>query len=408
MRRASIFILCALFAVATGCNARGPGIGLGDGGSSDGGGGGGGGGGDGGGGGGGNGGGDGGTPCLAGETQCVGQAFQTCQNGVFTTKTTCTAPQVCAHGLGCAACDPSIPTVCQNGNVYTCNTDGTIGSQTQNCGGQTCTNGACGGAGSNCAAGTGLVYVVDEAGQLLSFNPKNNANTFTVLGQLSCNGGASWPGYGGGTSSPFSMSVDRQANAWILYSSGKIFKVPVSNPSNCTDSGWSPGAGGFQLMGMGFVSDSAGAQTEKLYIAGGNAGSTANGNFAYIDPTTLQPHTVGSYSASTYGPELTGTGGAKLFGYFPGSPSKVVEIDKTNGTQGQSWALPNTSNVMAWAFAHWGGRFYIFVTEGSTPHVFLLDPTNNGKVTDITPAGDSYIVVGAGVSTCAPVQTPVP
>ena len=143
------------------------------------------------------------------------------------------------------------------------------------------------------------------------------------------------------------MSVDREGNAWVLYSSGQIFKVPVVNPSTCTNSGFSPGTSGYQLMGMGFVATSAGAQTEHLYIAGGRAGrANASGNIGYIDPATLQVTTVGTFTAQTYGPELTGTGDAKLYGYFPDTGNtRVVQIDPATGAEGQSWPLPGAHGL---------------------------------------------------------------
>ena len=63
-------------------------------------------------------------------------------------------------------------------------------------------------------------------------------------------------------------------------------------------------------------------------------------------------------------------------------------------------------SVTAWAFAHWGGRFYIFTTHstlfgGESSKVLRLDPTT-GKVTTLLNSSP-YRVVGAGVSTCAPV-----
>lgn len=58
-----------------------------------------------------------------------------------------------------------------------------------------------------------------------------------------------------------------------------------------------------------------------------------------------------------------------------------------------------------WAFAHWGGRFYIFITAvvgaADRSMVFEFDPTT-GKATEVK-TNASYKVVGAGVSTCAPV-----
>src|SRR5688572_9058399 len=61
--------------------------------------------------------------------------------------------------------------------------------------------------GGNCADGTELVYTIDQfSARLSTFDPASR--TFQDLGSLNCPGGAA---------TPFSMSVDRQANAWVLY-----------------------------------------------------------------------------------------------------------------------------------------------------------------------------------------------
>src|SRR4051812_49597795 len=65
-----------------------------------------------------------------------------------------------------------------------------------------------------CLDAAKLVYVVDESNTFSSFDP--STLTFTDLGTLNC------PGTSGDT--PFSMAVDRQAQAWVLFASGKIFK----------------------------------------------------------------------------------------------------------------------------------------------------------------------------------------
>ena len=48
------------------------------------------------------------------------------------------------------------------------------------------------------------------------------------------------------------MSIDRDANAWVLYTSGEIFWVPVTDVDSCTRSPFTPGSQGFELFGMGY------------------------------------------------------------------------------------------------------------------------------------------------------------
>ena len=69
-----------------------------------------------------------------------------------------------------------------------------------------------------------------------------------------------------------------------------------------------------------------------------------------------------------------------------------------------------TDSVRNWAFAHYGGRFYLFVTEVSG--VFTIDIRN--RVYEVDPvtrktrrlqANAPYAITGAGVSTCVPYGT---
>ena len=51
-------------------------------------------------------------------------------------------------------------------------------------------------------------------------------------------------------------------------------------------------------------------------------------------------------------------------GVLPGiGESFVAMMDKGTGMPAQKYPLsPLPGTVRAWAFAHWGGRYYIFVT----------------------------------------------
>jgi hypothetical protein len=289
--------------------------------------------------------------------------------------------------------------------VYACRSDGTIGALVEKCVTSPCTAGSCGSPG--CTSGSELIYVVDDKHHLLTFKAKDDAHTFKLIGKLSCPAGAPWTGRGQTSATPFSMSVDRQARAWVLYSSGEIFHVNTKTAA-CAKTTFTKGQQSFELFGMGFVSDAPGSKAEKLYVFGGKTGKIKEtGKLGTIDPDTLALSVVGSLSKTNQQPELTGTGNAKLFGYFPGSAPFVGEIDKKTGTIKQEWTLPKLQGtVTAWAFAHWGGRFYIFATVstlfgGESSKVLRLDPTTGTVKTLLS--SSPYRVVGAGVSTCAPV-----
>jgi hypothetical protein len=345
-----------------------------------------------------------------GETRCVGSQYQECVSGFWVIQQICTTPQVCDSDLSCVDCRPSDARTCVGDTVHECNPDGTVGDSIEECEFEQCSNGNCGG--DDCVGGTDLIYVVDDTYRLLSFNPENDLNEFTLIGTLDCPAGAPWPDWQPGPATPFSMSVDRSGRAWVLYSSGEIFWVDVTDAS-CQPSGFTKGQSGFELFGMGFVSDSPGSAAETLYIAGGSSAIDANDfRLASVNPANPIVNQIGTHTApETFGPELTGTGDAKLFGYYPGiSTTKISEISKTNAANTQDWPMPGLgSQVRAWAFAHWGGRFYIFVTttDGlgleTTSQVRLLDPISGNSNVIAGLEDIPYIIVGAGVSTCAPV-----
>jgi hypothetical protein len=345
-------------------------------------------------------------PCVEGQKRCFGQSHRQCQGGVFVTKQECPTSKICLDDLACVDCDPTLSKTCVGNDVYTCTSSGQQGTKVESCGAQVCKNGFCGS--QSCSQGTGLIYLVDDTNRFLSFNPENNANTLTELGTLKCSASASWPAWASPTATPFSMSVDRKGKAWVLYTSGEIFSVDVKTVA-CTSTSFSKGQKGYELFGMGFVSDAKGSEQEKLFIHGGEVAYLENGNLGYIDPTSLAITTVGklSITGTEHSPELTGTGNGELFAFFPnGAKSVVRKIDKTKGITLQSWTVgvPSTGDVMAWAFAHWGGKFYVFITIGDlfteNSMILLLDPDTGQTVTLLKNL--KYRIVGAGVSTCAP------
>jgi len=207
------------------------------------------------------------------------------------------------------------------------------------------------------------------------------------------------------------MSVDRNAMAWVLYQNGQMYNVSTTDAS-CTASSFVPNQAGFENFGMGFVADSAGSSSETLFVAGGPSldmllGSSSR--LASIDTASL---TLTPRSGMLGGwPELTGTGAGDLYGFFPvtdilgSGVTTVKRIDRDTGTPIETFNLTslNTSGVSAWAFAFWGGRFYIFVeiNRGGTA-VHRFEPMSGTFETVVPNSG--YSIVGAGVSTCAPVE----
>lgn len=250
-----------------------------------------------------------------------------------------------------------------------------------------------------CSEAARLVYVVDQDKTLSSFDPRQagSPNAFVDLGKLSCPARS--------LAEPFSMSVDRQAVAWIIYDSGELFTVNLRvSPLTCVKTTFAPqqNVGKF---GMGFAANAVGSSEETLFVSGsplsGSLSSTKFGTLA-----TTPPYTLSLLGTLTGAPELTGTGDAKLFGFFPDATQpRVAQLDKASGTEvTPKWdASALAGYPLAWAFAFWGGDFWIFLERDvdQSTNVWRLNG-QTGQVTDVH-LDTGRRIVGAGVSTCAPV-----
>jgi hypothetical protein len=272
-----------------------------------------------------------------------------------------------------------------------------------------------------CAEGSkDLVYVLDNKNHLRSFDPRmlsSGLAAFVDLGELKCPH-SRWPIDGSSDEvTPMSMSVDRDGNAWVHYTSGEILRVPIDHLDQCVQTGYVKGQIGMELFGMGFVSETQGSQVESLYIGGGDLYASPGGDLASIDPKGTPPKAtkLGRLTSDgDHSPELTGTGGGELWAFFPGiDEAWVQQLDRATGAlKGPRKEIPNglgglgaTPTVQAWAFAQWGGTFYIFAT---TSPGMPFPPNSTLRTIDASGAVQMrleqmpFVIVGAGVSTCAP------
>ena len=273
------------------------------------------------------------------------------------------------------------------------------------------------GSGSDgCADDAKLIYVVDDKNILAQFNPMTKA--FTQLGTINCPAGS---GPMGGKATPFSMAVDRTAQAYILFNDDKIYKVDTTQTGlPCTATSWAT-QDNLHEFGMGYSTDMAGGMTDTLYIAGGadlNGPPTGNANLATLNVSSFTATNVGTITGR---PELTGNADAELWGWFPdvtgSSTPLVAQIDKTSGAlvAANTYMEPTLDDKMlpiAWAFGFYGGDYFVFLQlqtsfppqttayEIAGPHNMTNTP---GKIVSMTPA-TGLTIVGAGVSTCAPTQ----
>jgi hypothetical protein len=243
----------------------------------------------------------------------------------------------------------------------------------------------------DCADGARWIYLVDSNNALLRFEP--DAVRLTPIGTLRCSA----------TATPFSMAVDREANAYVLHSDHRIYQVSTIDAA-CSPTSYTPNQMGFELFGMGFVSNSAGSTDETLFIGGGPESGVGSGR------STLGSIGAGLGSVMRLGalqgsPELTGNGNAELWGFFPdSSPPSVREIDRNNGATLRSYDASGIGDgrPTAWAFAYWGGRYYIFIQTENDRSTNIFRVTEGTGAFEPVQMNIGYRIVGAGVSTCAP------
>lgn len=237
------------------------------------------------------------------------------------------------------------------------------------------------------------VYVVTEQNELFSFYPPDL--TFKFIGNLVC------PVVGSAT--PFSMAVDRRGVAYVLYNDGNIYRVSTATAA-CTGTTFQPNQESFATFGMGFASD-FGGPAERLYVSDNDFDGTLRG-LGFIDTTSFNLSFIGSFGTNIRRSELTGTGDGRLFAFWPdglgGGGSHLTELNKTTGKVVAQTDLPIGDTNDAFAFAFWGGDFWIFLERDtdSATIVYQIDGAT-GAVKGMTNTGTREIV-GAGVSTCAP------
>jgi hypothetical protein len=259
------------------------------------------------------------------------------------------------------------------------------------------------GTGKSCSAAAALIYVLSDANDLYSFEPLNKQ--FTKIGPLKCPT----------TMQPNSMAVDRDAVAWVNYvqsglagdNAGAIFKVNTADAS-CEPTVAVVLPNGWYRLGMGFSTDKSKGTDETLFVAGTGSGLSNSPGLGRIDMATHTLSPIGQFTGALSGQsgELTGTGDARLFGFFTTSPVVVAEIDKTSGATPSPSSLSQVQTPMAWAFSFWGGDFYLYTASASTnSNVTRYRPADGSTDTSYM-ANVGFRIVGAGVSTCAPTETP--
>jgi len=194
------------------------------------------------------------------------------------------------------------------------------------------------------------------------------------------------------------MGVDRLGTAYSSFTTGNLFKISTANAA-CQATSYVPDQKGFHTFCMGYAGQPDGGDT--LYVAECSGSPSNSLGLGWIDTTAYKLNFVGPFQPTMPSCELTGTGDGHLFGFCinPTSGSTVVQIDTSNAHIVAADPLKVGDPSNGFAFAFWGGYFWIFTTPGGTSTVTRYDPLTKTETTMTTYAGS---IVGAGVSTCAP------
>ena len=241
------------------------------------------------------------------------------------------------------------------------------------------------------------IFVLSDNAELWKFYPADNS--FLKLGNFNC----------GGMTNTFSMAVDRQGFAWVMFNNpqGEIWKVDVTDVANCVDPGYNPGQQAINYFGMAFVSNSQADQCDQIYgntfdgFGGFQEGQNI-GDFLKVDPNSLLIEKIGKTNFN--GAELTGTGDGRAFMFGGANPAKLVEVDKNNGAFLEVTPLGTLELTNAFAFAFFAGDFYMFTESDNNQtlsKVTHYDYDESKVLTTVVPQAP-FRIVGAGVSTCAP------
>lgn len=264
--------------------------------------------------------------------------------------------------------------------------------------------------GDGCAEEAKLVYLLSTDNKIRSFDP--GKKEFGQPFSLSCpvpNDGNDWQ--------PNSMAVDRNAIAWVNYvgtsfagdAAGLLFEVDLAKKT-CAPTPTVHLPSEWFRVGMGFSTDSAGGTSETLWVTGTSSIGQSPGLGKIEMASKLLHKSPGPFNGDPLlagqDAELTGTGDAKLFGFFTTSPVRVAELDKASAKILSSHTVGNVPKPNAWAFSFWGGAFYFYTSDGFATSTITRYDASTNQVDGSYVLNAGAIVVGAGVSTCAPLKPP--
>ncbi len=255
----------------------------------------------------------------------------------------------------------------------------------------------------DCPMATQFVYVValddGPAAHSTLYRYWPPTNVFTKVGVPVC---------GGGPVQALSMGIDRHAMAWIE-APPSVFRVDLTT-GECTDSGFM-GTAPLAEFGMAFTADGTAPDHERLFLAEGIFPDPSEPSpvrtLGWLDTATITTHVVGT--APMANTDLSGTGDGRLFAFEKTktqSWSNLVELDPKTAAILSKTPLPGVAIGNNWAVAAWGGAVYLFTDSATTGTAVARYSPTTGKVDWMPGAPVAFHVIGAGVSTCAPITPP--
>jgi hypothetical protein len=231
---------------------------------------------------------------------------------------------------------------------------------------------------ADCVEATKQIFVLGSDKSLYRFYP--DMLKFTRIGTVACPTGAD----------TFSMAIDRGGIAWVEYTDGRVYAVDTNNAS-CTPTPFVPHQTGFNDFGMGYARNGDTPTGETLYVAGAGLAS--------LDTKTFQLTFLGSLTFDRT--ELTSLD-TQLYAFSVGS-GVIAALDKATAATTKVYRTSAVDEQAAFAFAQWGGFFWIFTGDDHSI-VTKYDPATDISVVAVQNTG--MLIVGAGSSTCAPTTPP--
>jgi len=227
-----------------------------------------------------------------------------------------------------------------------------------------------------CADGADSVYVFDDQGRIHLFEPDGPVERrFQLVATPDC----------GDASGPQSMSLDHEGVAWLLFTSGRLFKMKLPE-GECEATPYQhAGSGG--VMGMTFTAADSGSKKERLYI------SDRMGLFEVRLPD-LQPVLL---SATVPVGELAGGPDGLVFHIDLGT-GMLSELDRKTLALRSVHPFGATGGAFT-LLRHRRGFFYFSAEPGGASHIYRWSP-RVAETIDLGMAPEGIRILGRAQSVC--------